>query len=65
MSIKQANDEWSNFEALDRCSMVLQHMQMAFLDGEHPALDSPKKRYLYHAAVKNLAELYQKIGERE
>lgn len=63
--IKQANDYWSNFEGMDRCSMVLSHLQTAFLDGEHPALDTPKKRYLYHKAVEHLAELYQKIGERE
>jgi hypothetical protein len=59
------NNKWSNFEGLDRCSMVLSHLQTAFLNGEHPALDTYEKAKLYHKAVEALADLYQKIGEKE
>ncbi len=59
------NNEWCNFEGLDRCSMVISHLEIAFMKGDHPSLDTYEKTKLYHTAVQALAELYQKIGEKE
>ena len=57
------NKEWANFELLDRTSMVLHHLETAFHQGEHSALDTKDKLKLYKRAVGSLAELYQKLGE--
>ena len=57
------NKEWANFELLDRTSMVLHHLEIAFHRGEHSALDTKEKVKLYKKAVDSLAELYQKLGE--
>ncbi|UZS00866.1 hypothetical protein [Pseudomonas phage vB_PsaM_M1] len=59
------NNKWYNFEGLDRCSMVLQQLEHAFISGDHPSLDTYEKSKLYHTAVEALADLYQKIGEKE
>lgn len=59
------NDKWNNFEALDRVSILIDHLSLALQDGTHPGLDTQKKVKLYRKAFNALAELYQKIGERE
>ena len=59
------NDKWSNFECLDRVSILIDHLSISLQDGTHPGLDTQEKVELYHKAFGALAELYQKIGERE
>jgi len=59
------NNEWYNFEGLDRCSMILYQLEHAFIEGNHHCLDTHEKVKLYHTAVEALADLYQKIGEWE
>lgn len=59
------NDKWSNFECLDRVSILIDHLSIALQDGTHPGLDNQEKVKLYRKAFGALAELYQKIGERE
>ena len=59
------NNEWYNFEGLDRCSMILHQLEHAFIEGNHHCLDTHEKVKLYHTAVEALADLYQRIGEWE
>lgn len=59
------NNKWFNFEGLVQTSMILQSLDYQFNSGEHPSLDTYEKTKLYHTAVEALADLYQKIGEKE
>lgn len=61
-------DQWDQHEGLDRCHMIMQHLESAFgsvdpEEGQHPSLWSGRARALYCKAYGAIAELYQAIGE--
>jgi hypothetical protein len=56
-----APNAWHNFEALDRCHMIIIHITEALCN--HPAL-TDEEAELAESAVDNLMEIYQRLGQR-
>lgn len=60
------NDKWFQHEGLDRVSTILTMLdQLLGYEDVHPSIYNEECKKLLKKATKNLAKLYQKIGEWE